>query len=165
MPYGIEKKFCPRCIMKKLLVVTTVLLVAVSMGAFAQITDSASLNLSGTVGDFVSISVTPEPAATSLALSSGQASQLQVATVTISSNVAYDVTVNSTNTFNFNNGSESLSYELYYDGTQVASNGATVESGSTANGATRPVAVTYNAATTQSTGTYSDTVTFTITGP
>ena len=142
--------------------ILTVLLFVVAMGAFAQITDSASLNLSGTVGDFVSINVTPEPAATSLALSSGQAAQLQVATVTISSNVSYDVDVNSANTFNCNRGSEDVPYSRYYDGTVISSNGDVVESGSSANGATRPVAVTYNAATTQSSGTYSDTVTFTI---
>ncbi|MFW5827989.1 MAG: spore coat protein U domain-containing protein [Alkalispirochaeta sp.] len=147
--------------MKKLVVILTILLVAVSMGAFAQ-TDSATLNLSGTVGDFVSIAVSPEPAATSLALSSGQASQLQVATVTLSANVGYDVSVNSTNAFNFTDGAEDVPYELYYDGTQVTSNGDNVESGSSANGATRPVAVTYNAAPSVDPGTYSDTVTFTI---
>lgn len=151
--------------MKKMLVILTVLLFAVSMGAFAQITDSASLNLSGTVGDFVSISVAPEPAATSLALSSGQASQLQVATVTVSSNVAYDVTVSSSNTFSFTDGTDNVPYELYYDGSQVTSNNQNVESGTTANGSTKPVAVTYAAATGVSPGTYSDTVTFTITGP
>ena len=148
--------------MKKFVIILTVLLVAVSMGAFAQVTDTATLNLSGTVGDFVSISVNPEPAATSLALSSGQASQLQVATVTISANVAYDVTVNSTNTFNFSDSVDNVPYELFYDGTQVGSNGANVESASNANGATRPVAVTYNAASGVTPGTYSDTVTFTI---
>ncbi|MFW5695175.1 MAG: hypothetical protein ACOCYB_08395 [Alkalispirochaeta sp.] len=148
--------------MKKLLVILTVLLVAVTMGAFAQTSDSATLNLSGTVGDFVSISVNPEPAATSLALSSGQASQLQVATVSVSANVAYDVTVNSTNSFNFTDGAEDVPYELYYDGSQVSSNGELVESGSSANGSTKPVAVTYNAATGIDPGTYADTVTFTI---
>ncbi len=148
--------------MKKMFLILTVLLFGVAMGAFAQITDSATLNLSGTVGDFVSINVTPEPAATNLALSSGQSSQLQVATVTISSNVGYDVDVNSTNTFNFTDGTEDVPYNLYYDGTVVSSNGDVVESGSSANGATRPVAVTYNAATGVDPGTYSDTVTFTI---
>lgn len=148
--------------MKKMFLILTVLLFAVSMGAFAQITDSATLNLSGTVGDFVSINVTPESAATNLALSSGQSSQLQVATVTISSNVGYDVDVNSANTFNFTDGAEDVPYSLYYDGTVVSSNGDVVESGSSANGATRPVAVTYNAATGVDPGTYSDTVTFTI---
>ena len=147
--------------MKKLFVILTVLLFAVSMGAFAQ-TDSATLNLSGTVGNFVSISVNPEPAATSLALSSGQASQLQVATVTVSANVAYDVSVNSTNSFSFTDGVDNVSYELYYDGTQVPGNNVDVESASNANGATRPIAVTYNAANGVTPGTYSDTVTFTI---
>lgn len=149
--------------MKKVLIILSVLMFLVSMGAFAQtITDSASLNLSGTVGDFVSITVTPEPAATSLALSSGQASQLQVATVTVSSNVGYDVTANSTNGFNFTNGTENVAYTLYFDGAVVSSNGATVASGSSANGVSAPVAVTYNAATSVPSGTYADTVTFTI---
>jgi len=136
------------------------------MGAFAQVTDTATLNLSGTVGDFVSITVNPDPAATSLALSSGQATQLQVGTVTVSANVAYDVTVASANNFDFTDGTNTLAYSFYYDGALVASSGANVESGTTANGATRPVAVTYAAAgPSLPTGTYSDTLTFTITGP
>lgn len=152
--------------MKKLVIILTVLLVAVSMGAFAQITDTATLNLSGTVGDFVSITVSPDPAASSLALSGGQGPQLQVGTVTVSANVAYDITVASTNNFDFSDGTNTLAYSFYYDGTLVGSSGASVETGTTANGVTRPVAVTYAApGPSLPTGTYTDTLTFTITGP
>lgn len=150
--------------MKKVLTIFVVLMVVGTVGLFAQtLTDSATLFLSGTVGDFVQIDVTPEPAATSLALSAGQASPLQVATVTETSNTAYEVTASSANSFSFSDGTNTLSYTLYYDGATVPTNGATVSSGATANGVTRPVSVTFPAAGTgAATGTYSDTVTFTI---
>ena len=151
--------------MKKVLMILIVLLAVVSMGAFAQITDTATLFLSGTVGNYVSITVTPNASAPSLALAAGQSSPLQVATVTETSNTSYTVTASSANSFNFTDGTDNLPYTLYYDGSPVAS-GTPVASGSSASGVSRPVSVTFPAApTSATTGTYSDTVTFTISAP
>ena len=152
--------------MKKVLMILIVLLAVVSMGAFAQITDTATLFLSGTVGNYVSITVTPNASATSLALAAGQSSPLQVATVTETSNTSYSVTADSANGFSFTDGTDNLSYTLYYDGSPVASSGDTVATGSSASGVSRPVSVTFPAAPTNATtGTYTDTVTFTISAP
>lgn len=149
--------------MKRLLILSSLLLLILG-GAFAQqTTDSASLNLSGTVGDFVSVSVTPTPAASGLSLSMNQPSLLQVGTVVETSNVNYQVTATSTNGFEFSNGNDTVPYTFYYDGAAVASSGDTVSSGSQAAGISRPVSVTYSAAVAGNpTGTYSDTITFTI---
>jgi hypothetical protein len=151
--------------MKKTLLILVALATIFSMGAFAQVTDSASLFLSGTVGDFVSITVTPEPAATALTLSIAQTTPLLVATVTESSNTPYTVVADSANSFNFSDGSTSLPYQMYYDGTLIAASGDTVTpltSGGAA-AAVRPITVTYPAAGSGTTsGIYSDNVTFTI---
>ena len=150
--------------MKKFLPILVVFMIFGSVGLFAQsLSDSASLFLSGTVGEFVSVDVTPEPAATGLALTAGQASPLLVATVTETSNTAYEVTASSANAFNFSDGTNDLSYTLYYDGAAVTSSGDTVSSGASASGVSRPVTVTFPAAGSGAdTGVYSDTVTFTI---
>lgn len=149
--------------MKRLLFLSSLILFVLGMAFAQQTTDSASLNLSGTVGDFVSVSVTPEPAASGLSLSMNQPSLLQVGTVVETSNVPYEVTATSTNSFEFSNGTETVPYTFYYDGSAVASSGDTVSSGSQAAGISRPVSVTYSAADINNpTGAYSDTVTFSI---
>jgi spore coat protein U-like protein len=152
--------------MKKTLLILVALATIISMGAFAQVTDSASLFLSGTVGDFVSITVTPEPAATGLTLSVAQTTPLLVATVTESSNTGYNVVATSANSFNFSDGSASLPYQMYYDGALIAASGDTVTTGSSASSVARPITVTFPAAPGGATpGSYSDTVTFTISSP
>ena len=150
--------------MRKVRILFALLLVGVSLGVSAQLTDSAALLLTGTVGQFVAIDVTPAPAASALTLSVAQSTPLEVGTVTESSNTAYTVTAGSANGFNFANaGVDQVPYTLWYDGATVAANGATVSSGTSASNVARSVAVTYAAAGVAiATGTYSDTVTFTI---
>ena len=150
--------------MSKARILFSLLLVGVSLGVSAQLSDSATLLLTGTVGQFVSIDVTPAPAASALTLSVAQSTPLDVGTVTESSNTAYAVTAGSANGFSFANaGADSVPYTLWYDGAAVTANGATVSSGSSASNVVRSVAVTYAAAGTGvATGVYSDTVTFTI---
>jgi len=117
----------------------------------------------GAVGDFVSITVTPEPAATALTLSIAQTTPLLVATVTESSNTAYTVVADSANSFNFSDGTTSLPYQMYYDGAVIAATGDTVTTGASASSVARPVTVTYPAAPGGTDpGAYTDTVTFTI---
>lgn len=134
----------------------------IAVGAFAQ--TSATLNLSGTVGDIIQLDLTPEPVASNLVLSVDQLTPLQVATVTETSNVPYNVNVTTAGgAFQFTNGTDTLAYTLYYNGSAVGSSGAIVSTGSSANSLDRPVSITYNGADPSlSTGAYSDTVTFTI---
>lgn len=149
--------------MKKRTLLMLLVLVVVSGFAVAQTSDSATLFLSGVVGDFVDIAVNPAPAATNLALNVAQSAPLQVATVVETSNTSYEVTATSANTFNFSDGTTNLPYTLYYDGSAVASSGDVVSSGASANNVSRTVEVTYPAAPGGTTsGTYSDTVTFQI---
>lgn len=144
--------------MKKYLLILALVSV-VAFGAFAQTT--ATLNLTGTVGTIMSIDLVAEPVAGNLVLSVDQLTPLQVATITETSNVAYDVSVNSTNGYTFANGSDSMPYSLYYGGSVVSGNGV-VNSGTFANGVVKTVSITYNAASGLDPGTYSDTLTFTI---
>lgn len=147
--------------MKKILI--GVLFGLVSLLAFGQTNDSASLTLTGIVGEFVSLSITPEPTASNLALGSAQVSPLTVATVIETSNTAYTVTVNSSNNFKFKNGGgDEHSYTLYYDGVAVTSNGETItNNGAPANNENKTVAITYSVFN-GAPGTYADTLTFTI---
>ena len=131
--------------------------------AFTQVTDTASLNLVGVVGEFVSISVTPEPAANSLTLSLAQNSLLQVGTVTETSNTPYEVTVDSTNGFEFSDGNANLPYTFYYDGNPVTNSGDTVTTAAAGANVSKPVYVTYPSYSNEVPGSYSDTLTFTIT--
>lgn len=147
--------------MKKFVLVVMVLMVMGVGMVSAQVSDSANLLLQGTVGAFVSIDVTPAPAATALTLNVAQSTPLNVATVAVSTNTAYTISFASANAFAFSDGTTDLSYTLWVDSSPIAT-GDTI-TGSTGS-FTLPVAVTFPAAPTGTTeGTYSDTVTFTIT--
>lgn len=136
--------------------------ILLSAGAVsAQTTDSATLLLSGVVGPYVSIQVTPTANATNLLLNIPQTSPVTVAEVVEVSNESYTVSVSSVNGFSFSNGDHPHDYTLYYGGTAFP-DGGQVSSGAFANHVTRTVGVTYDSATTLQPGTYTDTVTFTI---
>lgn len=150
--------------MKKVTVVI-VLTALVSFGAFAQVSDTATLNLQGTVGPFVDITVWAAPAATSLGLqvAVSPASPVQVGTATISSNTAYVVSVASSNSFEFSNGTDGLPYTLHWNGSPVTNPSALENGASGVANASRTIGVSYAAAPgTAEVGTYTDTLTFTI---
>src|SRR6056297_1840581 len=112
--------------MKKRIVLVAVALLLVAAFVPAQTTDSASLFLSGVVGDYVEISVTPTAAATNLLLNIAQVSPLEVATVVETSNSAYTVTATSVNLFELSDGTNTHPYTMYYDGTAIGASGDTV---------------------------------------
>lgn len=148
--------------MKKILILFSVMVLVVGGVTVAQTTDSASLFLSGIVGEYVNIDVNATPAATNLLLGQGTSSPITVAEVVLSSNAAYEVSANSSNGFQFTNAYDNHPYQMQYNGSTVTQ-GGTVASGSFANGITHPVTVSYSAADANlPPGTYSDTVTFTI---
>lgn len=151
--------------MKKRMILVAVALLLVAAFVPAQTTDSASLFLSGVVGDYVEINVTPTAAATNLLLNIAQVSPLEVATVVETSNSGYTVTATSVNSFEFSDGTNTHPYTMYYDGTAIAASGDTVTTGASANNVSRTVEVTYASAATLPQGTYTDTVTFEITSP
>lgn len=150
--------------MKKVLIVLVVLSVMGGGVAFGQVSDTAQLVLTGTVGDFVSIDITALAAASNLNLNTAQ-TNLDVATATEVSNVIYNVSASTVNNFQFTNGaSEFHPYSLTYGGQAVPTNGDPIfgaNQGATA-GQSRTVAVTYSAASGITGGTYTDTITFTI---
>lgn len=116
--------------MRKLLVFSFLLVSLSLVSVYSQqTTDTASITLQGTVEKFVSIDVTPSPGFDDLDLQSVVSNQ-NVATVTETSNVreGYTVTLTSTNAtslgtanpaFVGQNGGESLTYTLTYDGNAV----------------------------------------------
>ncbi|MFP4151270.1 MAG: hypothetical protein ACLFR8_00470 [Alkalispirochaeta sp.] len=148
--------------MKKRTLIALIVLVVIGGAVAAQTTDSASLFLSGIVGDYVEISVAPTAAATNLLLNIAQASPVEVATVTETSNSAYTVTATSVNGFELSDGTNAHPYTMYYAGTAITASGDEVSSGASANNVNRSVGVTYNSAGTLPAGTYTDTVTFEI---
>jgi hypothetical protein len=151
--------------MKKRMILVAVVLLVVAEFVPAQKTDSASLFLSGVVGDYVEINVTPTAAATNLLLNIAQVSPLEVATVVETSNTGYTVTATSVNSFEFSDGTNTHPYTMYYDGTPIAASGDDVTTGASANNVSRTVEVTYASAAGLDAGTYTDTVTFEITSP
>lgn len=149
--------------MNKKVLIVLLATVLVSGFATAQTTDSASLFLSGVVGEFVNITVNPRPAATNLLLNVTQGTPVEVARVIEASNTAYEVEVESSNNFAFVNGANEVAYTLHYNGTAFPAGGV-VSSGSSANNLQRSVGVTYTGAdATLDSGVYTDTLTFTIT--
>jgi len=148
--------------MKKRTLIALIVLVVVGGAVSAQTTDSASLFLSGIVGDYVEINVTPTAAATNLLLNIAQPSPVEVATVTETSNTPYTVTATSVNGFTLSDGTNTHPYTMYYAGTAISTSGDQVSSGTSANNVSRSVGVTYNSASALQAGTYTDTVTFEI---
>ncbi|TVR69302.1 MAG: hypothetical protein EA427_08715 [Spirochaetaceae bacterium] len=148
--------------MKKVFVVLVVLFVLGSGAVFAQVSDTAQLVLSGVIGPYVNITITPAPAAGNLNLNVAQ-TNLLVGTAVEVSNVPYNVSASSVNGFEFTNGPESHPYELFYAG-QAVSQGADIfgASQSATVGQNREIRVTYAAALGIPSGTYTDEVTFTI---
>ena len=150
--------------MKKVLVSLVILMVLASGVAFGQTTDSASLFLSGVVGEFVSITINPTTAAQSLPLNQEASTPILVAEVVYTSNTDYNITVSSANGFELvSTAGGEHPYTMQFNGTAIAQSGDSVTSGTFANNVSRDVTVTYAAADPNlATGTYTDTVTFTI---
>jgi hypothetical protein len=148
--------------MRKLIMFILLGILALPLYSQVSDSDSATITISGVVGDFVSLNVTTESAATNLSLSTNQTSPLKIATVTETSNTAYEVEVTSGNGFVFSNsGNDTHPYTLYYDGSVVAQSGDVVSSGTNANNLNKDVSVTYSEFN-GAPGVYSDAVTFTI---
>ncbi|SIQ38691.1 hypothetical protein SAMN05920897_10817 [Alkalispirochaeta americana] len=147
--------------MKKRLIALAGAILLTAGALSAQTTDSASLFLSGVVGPYVNIEVTPTANATNLLLNIAQGSPVTVAEVVEVSNESYTVSVSSVNNFAFSNGDHTHDYILYYGGTAFPEGGQ-VSTGGFANHVTRTVGITYDSAGTLQAGTYTDTVTFTI---
>ena len=147
--------------MKKLLT-----LALLSSMTFA-VTDSATLNLQGTVGAVVDISVAALSDATNLDLTQSQSNK-KVATVTEQTNTTtnFTVTVSSANGGKLKNGSREFSYSLAYGG-----QGVNLATGTTytrnpdplnANSYDVNISYTGQAAASMAAGEYTDVVTFEI---
>ena len=155
--------------MKKVFVILVVLFVLGSGAVFAQVSDTAQLVLSGFVGDFVSITVTPTAAASNINLNLAQ-NNLVVGNAVEVANVLYDVSASSLNGFVFANGlGDTHGYDLSYGGETVAAGSGGTQSlftGQTPTaGQNRSITITFPVATGIASGSYSDEITFTIEGP
>ena len=164
--------------MKKKLVVVAALVVLVTGFAAAQ-TDTASITLTGTVTPLVNITINPAAGYDSLDLLI-DVTDLTVATVNEYSNVAagYTVTLESatatagTSNPVLSDGTNSLDYSLNYGGVAVPITGGgavtvsdTFGPSSSPAGSDKVLAISYaGSAVTLPDGSYSDTLTFTITG-
>jgi hypothetical protein len=147
------------------------------MVSVAQAASTGAVTLSGTVGVSCNITVAPQGPYNALDLTSSPAI-LNVATVTeqCTDPKGYRVTLTSTN--GKTNGllagttagnSDTVSYSIFYGGAAIhlANSSATVTNanGKTTNGgAINSLAISYTGTSTLSADTYSDTLTFTITG-
>jgi len=143
----------------------------------AQAASTGAITLSGTVGVSCNITVAPQGPYNALDLTTSQTT-LNVATVTeqCTDPKGYRVTLTSANgkTDGLLAGatagnSDTVSYTIFYGGAAVhlANSNATVtnaNSKTTGGGAINSLAITYTGASTLSADTYSDTLTFTITG-
>lgn len=136
------------------------MLVLGSTSLFAAETASASLFLSGVVQKNVTISISPNSAASNLPVGTVPTQPVLVGTITESSNTPYTVAVASNNGFVLTNGSESIQYDLYYGGNIVSADGQI--SGGSSVASVKDLEVKWDTAATEA-GTFSDTLTFTIT--
>ena len=146
------------------LVVVSILLAA----ALAQGQTAGTLDLSGSISDSTSLSVTPEAVASALDLTTN-ANNLLVATVTEVSNLVggYSITVlSNTGGFlrNTVDSNEEVAYTLKYDGVTVDLSAlATPKSGAGVTaGYDSQVVISFTGGVATASGTYADTLTFTI---
>ncbi len=163
--------------MKKRILILAALVVLVSGFAAAQ-TDTASITLTGTVTPLVNITISPAAGHNSLDLLI-DVTDLTVATVNEYSNVAAGYTVTLESAFATANGAgaaltsgtTSLDYSVTYGGVAVAFGGASAlvtdafGPSSSPAGLDKALAISYaGSSVTLPNGSYSDTLTFTITG-
>jgi hypothetical protein len=163
--------------MKKRALLFAALIVLVTGFAAAQ-TDTASITLIGTVTPYVNVTISPASGYDSLDLLI-DVTDLTVATVNEYSNVAAGYTVTLESAFATANGSDaaltdgtnSLDYSVTYGGTSVSFSGAsatvtdTFGPSASPAGSDKDLAISYSGtAVTLPDGSYSDTLTFTITG-
>ncbi len=158
---------------------TTIMIFAISLltctSALAA-TASGNLNLSGTIAEATSITVTPHANASALTLTSS-AADLQIATVDETSNATngYLIKAKSTNGSKLVHSSDSsqlVNYTIKYAGgsaVTLTTSDQTVKTqstGGTYNAVSSNVTISYSAvsAATRIAGTYTDTITFTIEG-
>lgn len=144
------------------------LFTALMITTFTFAGTTAQLNLKGTIGQVVDISISADAGATTLDLTT-TASDLKVADVTeqSNSNTGYSVTVTSANGGNLEHSNgDQFPYTMKYDGSAVdLSSGSTFTNGTTGLiDTTKEASVSYTgqAASTLVSGDYTDTVTFTI---
>lgn len=159
--------------LRKALIGAALVLLA-STPLFAQVTDSGSITLQGTVPALAQITVTPIAGFDSLDLTTSQ-SNLGVATVNEKSNVTtgYTVTLTSANNGSFvgldSGNGDTLAYSISYGGSTVTltSGSATVTTASARTGAAgvdKTLAISYTGAFLNA-DTYQDTITLTISAP
>ncbi len=164
--------------MKKRILILAVLVVLVAGFAAAQTTDNASIILTGTVTPLVNITISPAAGHNSLDLLI-DVTDLTVATVNEYSNFAAGYTVTLESAFATANGAgaaltsgtASLDYSVTYGGVAVAFGGASAlvtdafGPSSSPAGLDKALAISYaGSSVTLTNGSYSDTLTFTITG-
>jgi len=157
----------------------TILLLAltslVSFGANAA-TATATLGLSGSITEQVSLVVTPNANATSLPLTT-TTTDLSIASVAETSNAAngYTISAKSTNAselIHSADSSQKVAYTIKYGASAAITLTAvdqvvkTQNTGGNYNGVASAVSISYTgvSASTRKAGTYTDTITFTITG-
>lgn len=151
---------------RKVLTAAAVFLILVSFSAYSE---TASVSLSGTMGNILEIVVSPTGANSALNLSGATTvTELLVATVEEKSNnpTGYQVSISSLNSFELlNTGSpHTIAYSLFYNGTQVTTDGQVV-SNVTAKPAeiiAKEVRISYTTPNNPKAGTYQDTLTFTM---
>lgn len=154
------------------------LLSATSLMSFSAfgVTATGNLNLSGSIADAVSITVTPNATASSLNLSSTQTDTV-VASVSESSNAAngYTISAKSTNGSSLvhsSDASQTIAYTIKYGASSAVTLTTsdqvvkTQSTGGAYTGVNSSVSISYTgvSAATRKAGTYTDTITFTVTG-
>lgn len=149
--------------MKKIILAAS--LTALSFSSLAATT--ATLLLKGTINPIVSVQVTPEPIATTLDLTTTQAST-KVATVQEKSNASsgYKVTISSLNQGILKNDQHSMIYTMSYGGQvlNLASPITQTNNATNAGAVNKNVTISYTGipADQLMAGDYTDTITFTI---
>lgn len=149
--------------MKKIILAAS--LTALSFTSLAATT--ATLLLKGKINPIVSIQVTPEAIATTLDLTTTQAST-KVATVQEKSNISsgYKVTISSQNQGALKNDQHSMAYSMSYGGQvlNLASPVTQTNSATTAVAVNKNVTISYTGVPAEQlvAGDYTDTITFTI---
>lgn len=160
--------------MKKTILLSLLALVTLTFSTTVLAATTGTLTLQGIIGEILSITVTPEPAASALDLETTQV-DLKVGTVSEVSNSAtgYQVTVSSANDGSLirSGGSESIAYTLKYSGVLInlsGSSSSAVQATSVTTGGPssidNEVSISYTGAPagTLTAGTYQDTLTFEI---
>lgn len=159
--------------MKTKMLIALMTTTLMSLSSFAA-TQSANLNLSGSIGDNVAISVTPAAAASSLVLTANAVDTV-VASVSETSNAAagYTILAKSTNggkLTHTTDSSQQVAYTIKYGGgasVALTTTDQTVKTqnvGGTYSGVSSNVSVSFTgvSASSKKAGSYTDTITFTI---